>query len=52
MIRHIQRTTALDEQAAYALCSVAVNLRISELVDAPNWVVTAFLPDGIVGRPT
>lgn len=50
MIRHIQRTTSLDEQAAYALCSVAVNLRISEVVDAPNWIVSAFLPDGIVGR--
>lgn len=49
MIRHLQRTASLDEQAAYALCSVAVNLRISELVDAPNWVVTAFLPDDIIG---
>jgi acetamidase/formamidase len=26
------------------LCSVAVDLRISEVVDAPNWVVSAFLP--------
>jgi acetamidase/formamidase len=49
MIRHIRRVTPLDEQAAYALCSVAVNLRISQLVDAPNWGVSAFLPQGIVG---
>jgi acetamidase/formamidase len=48
MIRHIQRSTSLDEQAAYALCSVAVNLRISQLVDAPNWGVSAFLPEGIL----
>jgi formamidase len=34
----------LDRQAAYALCSVAVDLRISELVDVPNVVVSAFLP--------
>jgi hypothetical protein len=30
-----------------ALCSVAVDLRIHEVVDAPNWVVGAFLPDDI-----
>jgi acetamidase/formamidase len=29
------------------LCSVAVDLRIHEVVDAPNWVVGAFLPDDI-----
>lgn len=48
MIRHLQRTTSLDERAAYALCSVAVNLRISQLVDAPNWLVSAFLPHDVV----
>jgi acetamidase/formamidase len=26
------------------LCSVAVDLKISEVVDAPNWVVSACLP--------
>lgn len=31
-------------QQAYAICSVAVDLRISELVDVPNIVVSAFLP--------
>jgi formamidase len=31
-------------QQAYAICSVAVDLRISEVVDVPNFVVTAFLP--------
>lgn len=29
---------------AYMLASVAVNLRISEVVDVPNWIVTAYLP--------
>lgn len=33
-----------DRQQAYAICSVAVDLRISELVDVPNVVVSAFLP--------
>lgn len=31
-------------QQAYAVCSVAVDLRISELVDVPNVVVSASLP--------
>jgi acetamidase/formamidase len=35
-------------RATYALCSVAVDLRIHEVVDAPNWVVGAFLPDNIL----
>jgi formamidase len=31
-------------QQAYAICSVAVDLKLSELVDVPNMVVSAFLP--------
>jgi acetamidase/formamidase len=38
----------LSREEAYALCSVAVDLRIHEVVDAPNWVVGAFLPDDIL----
>jgi acetamidase/formamidase len=37
----------LAPKEAYALASVAVDLRIHEVVDAPNWVVGAFLPQGI-----
>lgn len=37
-------------QQAYAICSVAVDLKISELVDVPNMVVSAFLPLDILGR--
>ena len=37
----------LSPEEAYALCSVAVDLRIHEVVDAPNWVVGAFLPEDI-----
>ena len=29
---------------AYLLCSVAGDLRISEIVDAPNWIVSMHLP--------
>jgi acetamidase/formamidase len=31
-------------QQAYAICSVAVDLKISQLVDVPNMLVSAFLP--------
>ena len=29
---------------AYMLCSVCADLRISEIVDAPNWLVSLYLP--------
>lgn len=32
---------------AYLLCSVAADLRISEIVDVPNWLVSLYLPRGI-----
>jgi acetamidase/formamidase len=47
MIDHLTRTRGLDAQHAYALCSVAADLQISEIVDAPNWVVSAVLPNGV-----
>ncbi len=37
----------LDRNEAYAVASVAVDLRIHEVVDAPNWVVGAFIPESI-----
>jgi acetamidase/formamidase len=49
MIDHLGRQYGLEPQLAYALCSVAVDLRISEIVDAPNWVVSAHLAKGIFG---
>lgn len=47
MIEHLGREYGLDPNLAYCLCSVAVGLRISEIVDAPNWLVSAYLPKGI-----
>lgn len=44
MIEHLGTTYRLTPEEAYVLCSVAVDLRISEVVDAPNWIVSAFLP--------
>ena len=47
MIEHLVSQRGLGREEAYALCSVAVDLRISEIVDAPNWIVSAFLPESI-----
>ena len=37
-------TRGFDRQQAYALCSVAVDLRVSQVVDVPNFIVSALLP--------
>jgi acetamidase/formamidase len=34
----------LTESEAYCLCSTAVDLKIGEVVDAPNWIVAAHVP--------
>jgi len=46
-ISHLEKRRGLGRQEAYALASVAADLRIHELVDAPNWVVGMFLPQAI-----
>jgi acetamidase/formamidase len=46
-MQHLGEDHGFSREEAYALCSVAVDLRIHEVVDAPNWVVGAFLPDDI-----
>ncbi len=43
MIEHLV-TRGFDRQQAYALCSVAVDLRVSQVVDVPNLLVSALLP--------
>jgi Predicted acetamidase/formamidase len=37
----------LDREEAYAVASVACDLRLHEVVDAPNWVVGCFIPEAI-----
>jgi formamidase len=44
MIDYLVDERGFTRQQAYAICSVAVDLKISELVDVPNVVVSAFLP--------
>lgn len=44
MIDWLEAERGLTREQAYVLCSVAVDLRISELVDVPNPVVSALCP--------
>ena len=44
MIDWLGREHGLAPVDAYLLCSVAVDLRISEIVDQPNFIVTAHCP--------
>jgi len=48
MITHLGERHGLDREEAYALTSVGCDMRLLEVVDAPNWVVGAFLPKDIV----
>ena len=50
MINWIVDTQGLTRDEAYVLCSAIVSLRISELVDAPNWIVSAQVPLSIFKR--
>ncbi len=44
MIDTLAATRGLTPVAAYLLCSVCADLRISEIVDRPNWVVSLYFP--------
>jgi acetamidase/formamidase len=47
MIDELTCREKLSPVDAYMLCSVAGDLRISQIVDAPNWTVSFHLPRGI-----
>ena len=47
MIDHLVRERGFSREEAYIICSVAADLKISEIVDAPNWIVSAFIPESI-----
>jgi formamidase len=38
-----------SREQAYVICSVAADLRVSNVVDVPNYVVSALLPETIFG---
>lgn len=49
MIAEIARRTNLPEIDAYLLASVAGDLKISEVVDVPNWVVSLHIDSALLG---
>ena len=44
MIDYLSSEYDMTREQAYCLCGAAVDLKISEIVDAPNWIVSAYLP--------
>jgi acetamidase/formamidase len=44
MIELLGREQHLSPDDAYMLCSVCADMRISEIVDQPNWVVSCYMP--------
>jgi acetamidase/formamidase len=44
MLDHLVAEYGLTREQAYCLGGAAVDLKISEIVDAPNWIVSAYLP--------
>lgn len=47
MIAHLGEHHGLSGEDAYLLCSLCVDLKISEIVDAGEYVVSALLPDAV-----
>jgi acetamidase/formamidase len=44
MIRYLRQTWGISAEEAYILCSVCADLKRNEVVDFPNWVVSACVP--------
>lgn len=47
MIKHLSKNFKLSPEEAYILCSVAMDLKICEVVDLPNYLVSAHIPKNI-----
>jgi len=47
MVDHISTTYGLSPKDAYVLCSLCVDLKISEIVDAGQYIVSALLPEAV-----
>ncbi|UIP01362.1 acetamidase/formamidase family protein (plasmid) [Halobaculum sp. CBA1158] len=47
-IAHLHERRGFSRADAYVLASVAVDLKVSQVVDAPNWTVTAYLPESVL----
>lgn len=49
MIDWLCTENSMSAVDAYMLCSVAGDLRISEIVDMPNWIVSFYFPNLVLG---
>jgi acetamidase/formamidase len=49
MVEHISTTYHIEPVEAYVLASLVVDLKISEIVNRPNWIVSSYLPLAIFG---
>ena len=47
MIEHIRAEYGYDLEQSAVICSVAVDLKISQAANNPNYIVSAFLPTDI-----
>jgi len=48
MVAWLAARHGLTREKAYVLCSAAADLKISEVVDVPNWIVSCYLPLGVL----
>jgi len=51
MLDYMTSEYDLSRAQAYCLCGAAVDLKINQIVDAPNFMVSAFLPLSIFSKP-
>ena len=51
MIDYLANEHRMTREQAYCLAGAAVDMKISEIVDAPNWIVSAYLPLSIFAQP-
>jgi acetamidase/formamidase len=52
MVDYLTHEHGLDRNEAYALCSLAGDLRIAEVVDVPHVLVAMHIPKGIFKKPS
>ena len=50
MIDWLEANHGLSRSQAYCLCSAAADLKISQIVDAPNWIVSCYMPLSILKK--
>ncbi len=52
MVEHVSETYDMSPEDAYLLASLCVDLHISEIVDAGQYIVSALLPEMVFGMAT